>query len=193
MSRSFFIHLCNILFIQSLTKLIFKSPFLRPFYHGGEDTEAGVRQADRVCGGHDQNLRQLPLLQPQRLALLPVCRGSGDLLCPETQRLQSQQVRRRWWWWSWWWWWRALVRKETQNVSRWLWEMEEVSTPQRASTWQNKVRSFAVPAVALTCDLFGLSPMRAIKCNFSCASGVHWLLLLFDFLLHHLVFPRNIT
>lgn len=65
----------------------------RPLHHGGAAAEARVREADRVRGGHDQNLRQLPLLQPQRLALLPVCRGSGELLCPEAQRLQSQQVR----------------------------------------------------------------------------------------------------
>lgn len=63
-----------------------------PLHHGGEVAEARVREADGVRGGHDQNLRQLPLLQPQRLALLPVCRSSGELLCPKAERLQSQQI-----------------------------------------------------------------------------------------------------
>lgn len=45
----------------------------RPLYDGGEDTETLLQQTHRVRSGHDQNLRQLPLLQSQRLAFLPVC------------------------------------------------------------------------------------------------------------------------
>lgn len=90
----------NDLLLQKLVlhikRIHISSTFHRPFHHGGEVTEAWVREADRVRSGHDQNLRQLPLLQPQWLALLPVCRGSGELLCPETQKLQSQQVRCFW-------------------------------------------------------------------------------------------------
>ncbi|KAG5853753.1 hypothetical protein ANANG_G00029660 [Anguilla anguilla] len=70
---------------------VIKEP-MGPSYNGGQGPEAVLQQADRVRGGHDQNLRQLPLLQPQRLALLPVRRGARVLLCTEAQSFQSKQI-----------------------------------------------------------------------------------------------------
>lgn len=40
-----------------INEIYISTTFLRPFHHGGEVTEARVREADRVCSGHDQNLR----------------------------------------------------------------------------------------------------------------------------------------
>lgn len=48
----------------------------RLLHNGNPFAEATLPQAHRVCGRRDQNLRKLPLLQPQRHALLSMCRGA---------------------------------------------------------------------------------------------------------------------
>lgn len=65
----------------------------RLFNNGNPFAKATLPQAHRVCGRRDQNLWQLPLLQPQRHAVLSVCGGARSLLCTEAQRFQSEQVR----------------------------------------------------------------------------------------------------
>lgn len=67
----------------------------RSIHDGTKDTDTILQQANRIRSGHDQNFRQLPLLQPQRLTFLPVCRVPGILLCTEAQSFQSKQVRTR--------------------------------------------------------------------------------------------------
>lgn len=65
----------------------------RLLHNGNSFAKATLPQADRVCGRRDQNLWQLPLLQPQWHALLSVRRGARSLLCAEAQGFQSEQVR----------------------------------------------------------------------------------------------------
>lgn len=75
--------------------VMFCSHFSAPsrlLHDGNPSAEATLPQTHRVRGRRDQNLRQLPLLQSQRHAVLSVCRGAGSLLCAEAQRFQSQQV-----------------------------------------------------------------------------------------------------
>lgn len=72
---------------------IFSVPFSRLFHNGKPFAKTALPQAHRVCGRRDQNLWQLPLLQPQWHALLSVCRGAWRLLCTEAEMFQSEQVR----------------------------------------------------------------------------------------------------
>lgn len=74
---------------------MFDAPLIpcRLLHNGNAIAKATLPQAHRVCGRCDQNLRQLPILQPQRHALLSVCWGAGSFLCTEAQRIQSEQVR----------------------------------------------------------------------------------------------------
>ena len=49
-------------------------------------------QNSGISGGrYHQNIRQLSLLQPQGLSVLPLCRSIGELLCAEAKSMEEWQ------------------------------------------------------------------------------------------------------
>ena len=58
-----------------------------------KDKPAIVHKVERVYRRHDQDIRQLSLLQSQGIAVLQVCRGPRDVLCSQDQKSQRKVLR----------------------------------------------------------------------------------------------------
>ena len=64
----------------------------RPFHNRGAFEFQVLLVTGVLCQRHYKGFRQLPLLQPARLALLPLCWGVGKLFCAKTTCLEKQKI-----------------------------------------------------------------------------------------------------
>lgn len=58
-----------------------------------EDKRSNVQQVERIHRRHDQNLRQLSILQPEGVAVLQVRRSTGGVLRQQDQIFPRQTLR----------------------------------------------------------------------------------------------------
>ena len=64
----------------------------RSFHNRGAFEFQVLHVAGVPCQRHYQGFWQLPLLQPARFALLPLCRGFGKLFCAKTTCLEKPKI-----------------------------------------------------------------------------------------------------
>lgn len=65
----------------------------RPSESGEQDQRADVQQAQRVHRRHDEDIRQLPVLQPEGVAVLQVRRVAGGVFRQQNPVLARKALR----------------------------------------------------------------------------------------------------
>ena len=76
--------------------MMFLSLSNRPISCWGAHELQGLHITGVIRQRYHKDIWQLPVLQPTRLALLPLCWSTGELLCPETASLEDQKIILRW-------------------------------------------------------------------------------------------------